>query len=283
MKPQLPTDLYQQVQRALQEDVGTGDLTAALIPIEQQAQATVICRENAVICGIPWFNAVFKQLNPAINIDWLVVEGQQINENQPLCHLQGQARALLTGERCGLNFLQTLSATATVTRHYVDLVADTGVVLLDTRKTIPLLRLAQKYAVVCGGGHNHRIGLFDAFLIKENHIIAAHSIQQAVKQARQIDSKAAVEVEVETLAELKQALAVKVESVLLDNFSLADLRTAVALNQAHSNKTKLEASGNVDNQSLPLIAKTGVDYISIGALTKHIQAIDLSMRFTNVG
>jgi len=264
------------VTTALDEDIGSGDLTAQLIPAENFAKATVITREPATICGADWVNQVFHQVDPSIDIEWLIQDGQQVESNQPLFKLSGAARSLLTGERCALNFLQTLSGTATLCRQYANLVADTQVKLLDTRKTIPGLRIAQKYAVTCGGCFNHRIGLYDAFLIKENHIAACGSIEKAINEARYLAPGKPVEVEVESLSELDQALNSGADTIMLDNFSLADMRTAVAIT---SGKAKLEASGNVTELTIRPIAETGVDYISIGALTKDCRAIDLSMRF----
>ncbi|MCG8434068.1 MAG: carboxylating nicotinate-nucleotide diphosphorylase [Gammaproteobacteria bacterium] len=272
----LPSDLSEQVRRALQEDVGTGDLTAALVPHGAQASATVTTREDAILCGTAWFDEVFRQLEASINITWLQNDGDAVTAGQVLCKLTGDAAAMLTGERTALNFLQTLSGTATATRRYADMTAGTNCRILDTRKTIPGLRTAQKYAVCCGGGDNHRLGLFDAVLIKENHIASAGGISAAVKAARRVSQNAEVEVEVENLAEVKEALAADADILLLDNFSLADLAAAVKLN---TNKAKLEASGGIELAELAAIAKTGVDFISIGALTKHVQAIDLSMRF----
>lgn len=268
------------VARALAEDVGAGDLTAQLIAPQVETTATVITRETAVVCGCAWFDEVFKQLDPSVRVNWSVRDGERVEPNQQLCELSGRARAVLTGERTALNFLQTLSATATATRRYVDAIAGTTTRILDTRKTLPGLRLAQKYAVVCGGGTNHRVGLFDAILVKENHIAAAGSIAAAVAQARIIAGQAMVEVEVENLDELRQALKTDIDRVLLDNFTLEMLRQAVELTKRSSGRVELEASGNVTLASLREIAATGVDYISIGGLTKHIQAIDLSMRFT---
>ncbi|MFZ2450239.1 MAG: carboxylating nicotinate-nucleotide diphosphorylase [Methylovulum miyakonense] len=262
------------IQHFLNEDVGSGDLTAAIIPENLRAQAQVITRETMVVCGQEWFNAVFAALDPAVNIVWQVTEGDTAIAGTRLCSLDGNARALLTGERTALNLLQTLSATATVSRRYADAVAGTGCKVLDTRKTLPGLRKAQKYAVACGGCHNHRIGLYDGVLIKENHIIAAGSIANAVKAARQHPG-IPVEVEVESLAELAEALAAKPERIMLDNFTLDDLRTAVALT---AGAVGLEASGNISLANIRAIAETGVDYISIGALTKNLQAVDLSMR-----
>ncbi|HEY6644449.1 carboxylating nicotinate-nucleotide diphosphorylase [Povalibacter sp.] len=278
--PNLPADLGEQVARALAEDSGTGDLTASLIPAEKNARATVISRETAVLCGCDWFNAVFRQLDPAIHIQWFANDGDRVNANQTLCELTGSARNLLTGERTALNFLQTLSATATSTRTHVEAIAGTSTRVLDTRKTVPGLRLAQKYAVVCGGGVNHRIGLFDAILVKENHIAAAGSIAAAVAHARRVAGDRVVEVEVESLDELRQALATDIDRILIDNFTLAMMREAVAINRQHGGRVKLEASGNVSLQTIRGIADTGVDFISIGGLTKHVQAVDLSMRFS---
>ena len=268
--PQKPID----ISVYLAEDIGTGDITAAIIPESTQAQAQVITREDMVLCGQAWFDAVFKHLNADIQIDWQVEEGENVVENTVLCKLQGSARALLTGERTALNLLQTLSATATVARHYAEEVKGTRCKVLDTRKTIPALRDAQKYAVLCGGCYNHRMGLYDGVLIKENHIIAAGSIAKAIQTARQL-STVAVEVEVESLAQLQEALAAQPDRIMLDNFSLEDLKTAVALT---AGQVELEASGNIGLANIRTIAETGVDFISIGALTKHIKAVDLSMR-----
>jgi nicotinate-nucleotide pyrophosphorylase (carboxylating) len=276
----LPNDITASVSRALAEDVGNGDITAALIPANTQKSAHVISREHAVLCGQTWFDEVFKQLDTSIRVEWLAKDGDRVQPSQTLCRLQGPARALLTGERTALNFLQTLSATATVTRQYADAVAGTNCRILDTRKTIPGLRLAQKYAVRCGGGTNHRIGLFDAVLVKENHIIAAGSIAAAVAHARRLAGTRMVEVEVENLDELRQALATDIDRVLLDNFARADLVEAVKINQAKTGKkVELEASGNMTLETLRSVAETGVDFISIGGLTKHLRAVDLSMRF----
>ncbi len=271
----LSTEIDINVRRALSEDVGTGDITAQLIPAERLAHATVITRESAVIAGGAWVDAVFRQLDPRVAVHWQVVDGDRVRPDQPLFHLEGPARALLSGERTALNFLQTLSGVATRARHYADLVEGTGVRLLDTRKTLPGLRLAQKYAVTCGGCHNHRIGLYDAFLIKENHIAASGGIAAAVAAARRIAPGKPVEVEVESLDELEQALEAGADIVMLDELGLDDMRTAVRLT---AGRAKLEASGGVDESTLRAIAETGVDYISIGGLTKHVQAVDLSMR-----
>lgn len=276
---QAPADtlLREEVRRALHEDMGEGDLTAALIPEEAQAEATVICREPAVICGRPWFDAVFALLDQRIAIDWQIEEGQQVAANQRLCTLRGPARPLLSGERTALNFLQTLSGTATLARAYAEAVAGTGVRVLDTRKTVPGLRRAQKYAVACGGCHNHRMGLYDGVLIKENHILAAGSIGEAVAQARHhAPAGIPVEVEVENLHEAHEALAAGADILLLDNMDLDELRQAV---EACNGQAKLEASGGVNLKSIRAIAETGVDYISVGGLTKDVRAVDLSMRF----
>ena len=258
----------------LEEDIGSGDITAAIIPEAAQAYAEVITREAMVMCGQAWFNEVFRQLNSDVLIDWLVAEGDFVPANTLLCTVQGQARALLTGERTALNWVQLLSATATIAKQYADAVAGTGCKVLDTRKTIPGLRDAQKYAVSCGGAYNHRIGLYDGVLIKENHIMAAGSITEAIQVARQLTT-VTVEVEVETMAELTEALAAKPDRIMLDNFNLDDLCSAVALT---AGTVELEASGNISLDTIPSVAETGVDYISIGALTKHVQAVDLSMR-----
>ncbi|MDG4594865.1 MAG: carboxylating nicotinate-nucleotide diphosphorylase [Candidatus Contendobacter sp.] len=261
---------------ALAEDVGGGDLTAALIPEDAQAEATVVSREPAVLCGTAWFDAVFHQLDPRIHIEWRAADGDRIEPDQLLCTLHGPARALLTGERTALNFLQALSGVATLARRYADLVAGTGATILDTRKTLPGLRLAQKYAVRCGGCQNHRIGLFDAVLIKENHIMAAGSITNAITTARRLHPGVTVEVEVENRVELEEALAARPDIVMLDNFDLATLAEAVRIT---AKRVKLEASGNVTTTTVRAIAETGVDYISVGGLTKDVRAVDLSMRF----
>ena len=258
----------------LAEDIGSGDITASIIPASTQASAEVVTREAMVLCGKAWFEAVFKQLDPTSSMQWHFQEGENIAANSLLCQLNGSARALLTGERTALNLLQTLSATATCARRYADAVAGTGCQVLDTRKTLPGLRMAQKYAVKCGGCTNHRIGLFDAVLIKENHILASGSISAAVSKAR-LTGSAMVEVEVESLTELEEALAAKPDRIMLDNFSMTDLRLAVQRNQG---QVELEASGNINLDNIRSIAETGVDFISIGALTKNLNAIDLSMR-----
>jgi nicotinate-nucleotide pyrophosphorylase (carboxylating) len=278
----LPTaeTIARMVRTALDEDIGSGDLTAQLIPADKLASATIITRESTTICGAPWVDAVFRTLDAAVRVEWRVSEGEQVPPNRQLCTLSGPARSLLTGERTALNFLQTLCATATATRQFVDAVAGTQCKILDTRKTLPGLRVAQKYAVLCGGGVNHRIGLFDAILIKENHIAAAGSIGAAVGAARKLDSKVLLEVEVETFDELQQALDAKVDRIMLDNFELDEMRRAVQVTRNHTHRdVSLEASGNVDLNTVRGIAETGIDFISIGGLTKHIRAVDLSMRF----
>lgn len=275
-----PPDLVEQVARALAEDVGSGDLTAALVPAGRNGRATVITREAAVLAGQPWFDEVFRQIDPAVRVLWEAAEGEDVSAGKRLCRLEGPARSLLTGERTALNFLQTLSGTATATRRYAQLVADLPCRILDTRKTLPGLRRAQKYAVRCGGGSNHRMGLYDGILVKENHIMAAGSIAAAVSAARAAGASVPVEVEVETLDELRQALDAGADMALLDEFSLDDLRTAVAMNRDHPRgPMKLEASGSVTFETLRGIAETGVDFVSIGSLTKHVRAVDLSMRF----
>lgn len=264
------------VNAALTEDIGSGDITSTIIPEDEVSLANVISRERAIICGIDWFEEVFNQLDPNVFIDWEVDDGDEVEANQQLCTLSGPTRSLLTGERTALNFLQTLSGTATLTRRYVDAIKNTQAKLLDTRKTIPGLRLAQKYAVTCGGGFNHRIGLFDAILIKENHIHAAGGIAEAIQSARFNNPDMSVEVEVENIEQLQQAIAAHAERVLLDNFNLKLLREAVAIT---NKQLQLEASGGVNLDTIQAIAQTGVDFISCGALTKDVIAIDLSMRF----
>ncbi len=276
MSENLKSDLIANVTTALHEDLGSGDITAGLIPANEQALARVITREAATICGQDWVNEVAQQVDPTIQIDWQVADGDRVAAKQTLFEAQGSARSLLTFERCALNFLQCLSGTATISSHYASMVAHTGVKLLDTRKTIPGLRKAQKYAVSCGGCYNHRVGLYDAFLIKENHIAACGGITQAVQTARLQSPGKPVEVEVETLAELQQAIDAGADTIMLDNFNLDDMRTAVTL---AGGKAKLEASGGITEATLVPIAETGVDYISIGALTKDCKSIDLSMRF----
>ncbi|MDX5371392.1 MAG: carboxylating nicotinate-nucleotide diphosphorylase [Pseudomonadaceae bacterium] len=274
---ELGAEIEANVRSALREDIGSGDITAQLIPAERLAHARVITREPAVICGTAWVDAVFRQLDPRVSVHWHVRDGDRALGDQTLFELEGPARALLSGERSALNFLQTLSAVATRCRHFADLVEGTAVKLLDTRKTLPGLRLAQKYAVTQGGCHNHRIGLYDAFLIKENHIAACGGIAQAITAAHGIAPGKPVEIEVESLDELQQALQAGADIVMLDELSLADMRTAVALTAGHA---KLEASGGINESTLRSIAETGVDYISIGSLTKDVKAIDLSMRLS---
>jgi nicotinate-nucleotide pyrophosphorylase (carboxylating) len=272
---ELAAEIDGNVRRALAEDIGSGDITAQLIPAERLAHAKVITRDAAVVCGTAWVEAVFRQLDARVAVHWQVKDGDRVQPDQTLFTLEGPARALLSGERSALNFLQTLSAVATRCRHYADLVAGTPVKLLDTRKTLPGLRLAQKYAVTCGGCHNHRIGLYDAFLIKENHIAACGGIAAAVAAARLIAPGKPVEVEVESLDELQQALAAGADIVMLDELCLADMREAVRLT---AGRAKLEASGGINDSTLRGVAETGVDFISLGTLTKDIKAVDLSMR-----
>lgn len=278
-RPELPADLAEQVRRALAEDLGSGDLTAALVPAGQRALARITARDAAVLCGQAWVDEVFRQLDPAIRIDWLAAEGARLAAGTVVCELRGAARPLLTGERSALNFLQTLSATATAARRYADAVAGTRARILDTRKTLPGLRLAQKYAVRVGGAHNHRIGLFDAILVKENHIVAAGGIAAVVQAARRLSPGVLLEVEVETLAQAAEAFDAGADRLLLDNFPLARIAEAVHLRDARSPATGLEASGGITLANLREVAETGVDFISIGDLTKNIQAVDLSMRF----
>jgi nicotinate-nucleotide pyrophosphorylase (carboxylating) len=278
----VPSDLSAVVAYALREDVGSGDVTAALVPAAQQAEATVISREAAVICGQPWFDAVFAQLAPDITVAWHVAEGSHVAAETLLCSLRGPARALLTGERTALNFLQALSGTATTVRRYVEAVAGTGTAIVDTRKTLPGLRTAQKYAVVCGGGANHRIGLYDGILIKENHITAAGGIREAIAAARALRAPVPLMTEAETLDEARAALEADVDLLLVDDFSLDQLREAVAATRAHRARgghTVIEYSGSATLETVRTIAETGVDRIAIGAITKHVHAIDLSMRF----
>ena len=282
MSTALPSSEYitRTVKIALEEDIGTGDLTAQLIPADRVSKATVITREDATLSGRAWFDEVFRQIDPRVQVTWKATDGDRVRANQLLCELSGPSRSLLTGERTALNFLQCLSAVATETTRYVEALKDTQCRVLDTRKTIPGLRLAQKYAVRCAGGTNHRIGLFDAILVKENHIAAAGSIAAAVTEARKVNSNVMVEVEVENLDELQQALAAKVDRILIDNFSNEDMKTAVRITREHQNKgIELEASGNMSLETLRAVAETGVDFISVGGLTKHVRAVDLSMRF----
>tara|TARA_B100001142_G_scaffold129475_1_gene131200 strand:+ start:53 stop:919 length:867 start_codon:yes stop_codon:yes gene_type:complete len=273
-----PDLISQTVTFALKEDIGSGDLTSNLIETDAVGKAIVKARELCVLCGTPWFSEVFRQLDSTGTIKWHFSDGDTIPANSIVCSLEGSAQKLLTGERTALNFLQLLSSTATITRFYADTLNDTDVQILDTRKTIPGLRSAQKYAVICGGGKNHRHGLFDAFLIKENHIAASGSISAAVNAGRNLNSAVMLEVEVESLDELQEAIDANVDRILLDNFSLEDIRLAVLEKNERATYIELEASGGIDINQIHEIAKTGVDYISIGALTKNVKAIDFSMR-----
>ncbi len=277
--PALPDSqiITRQIQAALAEDLGSGDLTATLIDADERSRVEVTCRERAVLCGVAWFEEVFRQLDPGIRISWRVKDGDRINPGQLICSLEGNTRALLSGERTALNYLQTLSGTATRARAYADTVSGTAAKILDTRKTLPGLRLQQKYAVLCGGCFNHRLGLYDAILIKENHIQAAGSISAALGAAEALKTKVeCIEVEVESIAELQEALAAGAKRILLDNFTLDQLRDAVRIN---SGAALLEASGGINFETIGPIAETGVDYISVGDLTKDVTAVDLSMRF----
>lgn len=275
----LTADIEQAVALALAEDIGEGDLTAGLIPADKQAKARIITRDDCTFCGRAWVEEVFRQIDPNVLITWYGNDGDRFKANDTLFELEGNARSLLTGERAALNFVQLLSATATKAQYYAGLVSGTAIKILDTRKTIPGLRTAQKYAVTCGGCHNHRIGLFDAFLIKENHIAACGGIGQAIATAKHQAPGKPVEIEVENLEELQLALSAQADIVMLDNFTLDDMRSAVALNnQEFGGVAKLEASGGVNETTLLAIAETGVDYVSIGALTKDCKAVDLSMR-----
>jgi nicotinate-nucleotide pyrophosphorylase (carboxylating) len=276
---ELARQISDDVRNALAEDIGAGDLTAELVPETQQAKATVRMRDDAVICGTPWFDEVFHQLSGDIQINWSVREGELIKADTVICELEGPARPLLTGERTALNFLQTLSATATTTRAFTIVIENTEAAILDTRKTLPGLRLAQKYAVKTGGGTNHRKGLYDGILIKENHVYACGSIAQATKAAIAKNTGAPITVEVENLMEAREAIDAGAKHLLLDNFSLDDLAEAVSLRNQLSGDVKLEASGGINLDTIQAIAETGIDYISVGSLTKDIRAIDLSMRF----
>jgi nicotinate-nucleotide pyrophosphorylase (carboxylating) len=276
MNPADPDIVAADVARAITEDVGAGDVSALLIPADRLAQARIVSREAGVISGIAWAEATFRRLSPVIRVEWAVADGDDLFPGQSLCLISGPARPMLTAERVALNFLQTLSATATVTRRYVEAVRGTGANILDTRKTIPGLRYAQKKAVVDGGGLNHRMGLHDMIMLKENHIQAAGSITQAVRAAKSVAHGLPLEVEVETLSQMEEALAAGVERILLDNLDPERLREAVALN---AGRARLESSGNVTLETIREVAETGVDDISVGALTKHVRAVDLSMRF----
>jgi nicotinate-nucleotide pyrophosphorylase (carboxylating) len=273
-----PADLPEQVSRALREDIGTGDVTAQLIGAEATVRGRVLCREAAVICGTAWVEETFRQLEPRVRVLWRAGDGVAVGPDTLLCELEGPARAILTGERTALNFLQLLSGTATATARYVHAVAGTGCRILDTRKTIPGLRSAQKYAVRCGGGQNHRMGLYDRVLIKENHIAAAGSIAAAVAAARVTAPGLIVEVEAEDLEEFTAALAARCDVIMLDDFTLEHMHRAVALNRAAPRPASLEASGGISLERIRAIAATGVDCISVGSLTKHVQAVDLSLR-----
>jgi len=276
LPPPDATVVADDVARALAEDVGDGDRTADLVPAANHLATRVICRETAVLAGRAWFDETFRQLDAKVRVAWSADDGDALGPGLEVCRLDGPARSILTGERTALNFLQTLSGTATRTRRYVDAVAGTGVVVLDTRKTLPGLRRAQKYAVLCGGGANHRIGLFDAILVKENHIAAAGSVTAAVQAARTLHPGLLLEVEVETLAQLDEALAAGAQRALLDNFPLDRLREAV---QRVGGRIGLEASGGIDLETIRAVAETGVDFISTGDLTKSVRAVDFSMRF----
>ena len=275
----IQNDITETVRRALAEDVGPGDLTAALIPADARAEAQVITREDAVLCGTAWFDEVFRQVDKRIRVVWLIKDGAAMRAGQTLCNASGPARGLLTSERTALNFLQLLSGTATRTRQYVDAVRGTKTIVLDTRKTVPGLRRAQKYAVACGGAQNHRLGLYDAILIKENHVAAAGSITAALEAARHSAPKGvSVEIEVENIGQLREALAAGADRLLLDNFSVEELKAAVAETRG---RAKLEASGGIDLSNIRAFAETGVDFISIGDITKNVRALDLSMRFVH--
>jgi nicotinate-nucleotide pyrophosphorylase (carboxylating) len=274
----LPSNLAQQVATALAEDIGSGDITAELVPAAQRVTGKVITREDATLCGRPWVVEVFRQLDPSVQLKWHADDGDRVTANQTLFEIAGLARPVLTGERSALNFLQLLSATATATRGYVDAIEGTSAAILDTRKTVPGLRTAQKYAVLCGGGQNYRLGLFDQVLIKENHIAAAGSLTAAIEAARRAAGSRKVDVEVETPQEFAEALRAAPDIIMLDEFSLDDMRAAVALNNEKGHRVTLEASGRVTLETVRKIAETGIDYISIGGITKHIRAVDLSMR-----
>jgi nicotinate-nucleotide pyrophosphorylase (carboxylating) len=275
---EVPPDMAAQVAAALREDVGGGDVTAMLVPATQRVRGEVVSREDAVICGAPWVEETFHQLDPTIALAWTVHDGERVRAGGAVLRIQGPARGVLTGERTALNFLQLLSGTATAARRFAEAVAGTGCQVLDTRKTLPGLRTAQKYAVRCGGAYNHRLGLYDMILIKENHIAAAGSLSAAIAAARRLGPRLQVEAEVENLGELEEALAAGPDIIMLDDFSLADLRAAVERLRAARAPVKLEASGSVSLEAVRAIAETGVDYVSVGGLTKHVRAVDLSMR-----
>ena len=271
----LQDHIFKHVQASLEEDIGSGDITAKLIPTDNTLTALVISREPAVLCGRAWADEVFAQLDPSVSLEWLADDGDELTPNEPFLKLSGNARSILTGERTALNYIQMLSYTATISRRYANMVQDESLTILDTRKTIPSLRLAQKYAIKVGGASNHRIGLYDAFLIKENHIMAAGSISAAVTQAQSIAPGKTIEVETENLVEVEEAVNAGADIIMLDNFSLEDMRFAV---NKYQGKVKFEASGNMTDAHIKDVASTGVDFISVGALTKHVQAIDLSLR-----
>ena len=275
----LPQNISTQVKLALQEDIATGDVTADLIPKENQSSATVICRDDAILSGVAWFNEVFQQIDSDVNVEWHFKDGDAVKANSILCTLFGNARAILSGERAALNFVQTLSATATLTNQFVTKISATKTKILDTRKTLPNLRDAQKYAVLCGGGKNHRIGLYDMILIKENHIMAAGSITKAVAQAKVLHPSIKIEVETENLEEFREASKAGADIIMLDNFELGLMKQAVEENQSNGGIIKLEASGGVNLGTVSGIAETDVDFISVGQITKDVYAVDLSMRF----
>ena len=280
MNDQLAATIITNVSAALQEDLGSGDKTAELVPESTTASAIIICRESMTLAGQPWVDEVYRQLDSDVEIQWLANDGDDLAADAEICVLSGAARSLLSGERTALNFLQTLSATATITSRYVNAVADFKARILDTRKTIPGLRLAQKYAVRCGGGNNHRVGLFDAILIKENHIASAGGVEIAIRTAKEQHSNLPIEIEVESVTELQAALRAGADRLLLDNFGIEDLQRAVEVNHKDGNPpAELEASGGLTLEKIVKVAETGVDYISVGALTKNVDAIDLSMRF----
>jgi nicotinate-nucleotide pyrophosphorylase (carboxylating) len=276
--PGLPKDLGTQVEAALREDIGSGDVTAALVPQAQQVRGALVTREDCVLCGSAWAEDTFRRLDARVRLSWHAADGAALHAGQRIFDIEGPARPVLTGERTAINFLQLMSGTASATRRFVDAVAGTACRIIDTRKTLPGLRTAQKYAVRCGGGDNHRMGLYDRVLIKENHIAAAGSIPAAIAAARVSAPHVALEIEVESLSELEQALAAHPDIILLDDFSLQDLAAAVAANRAHAGRAKLEASGSMSLETVRAVAATGVDFISVGSLTKHVRAIDLSMR-----
>jgi len=282
MNEQLKAAIHANVRAALREDLGSGDCTAELVPAEKRERAIILAREPLTLAGQPWVDEVFRQIDPSVTLQWMANDGDHLDADSEICELSGPARALLSGERTALNFLQTLSATATVTARYVRAIADFNAAILDTRKTIPGLRIAQKYAVRCGGGNNHRFGLYDAVLIKENHIAAAGGIEAAIRSAKALFTELPVEIEVESLSELQEALSAGADRLLLDNFDIADLQRAVDINHRQGRPpADLEASGGLTIDDIVRVAETGVNYISVGALTKNIDAIDLSMRFRN--